>query len=244
VPGAQLLQRAPVRRERDEARQATEREVARVDGIVAGPQPSSGALGGVEDEHRPHPRVVESGIDAEQTGHARPEAGLLEQLAHRALLGRLPVFHEPGRQAPRAGAGIELAADQQHAGSTGQDHARRWDRVAVGDVTALRTGGPGPSVLVAHHQAGAAARTESGVEQGHEPGSVVDPASRSHPSRRGRSAPATSTNKKARPRGRAFKRGWEHRAAPSRPEEGSGRTSRPGLADESVDAPHSRRRRQ
>jgi len=63
--------------ERDASWQAVEREPARLQRVVAGRQPAADPPSAVEDEHRADPRVIVAGIDPEQPGQARRQAGLL-----------------------------------------------------------------------------------------------------------------------------------------------------------------------
>jgi hypothetical protein len=92
-----------MRREGDAARKRAGRKPFRRQRVVARAQAAAGALGDVKDEHRPDARVVETGVHAEQRAESHLEPGLLPHLADRAMLRRLAVLHEAGRQAPRAG---------------------------------------------------------------------------------------------------------------------------------------------
>src|SRR5258705_13101525 len=78
-PGPILGDRLLVRRERQRARQAGEREVAGLDRVVAGLQAPAGRGGRVEDEHGAHPRIVDAGVDAQQPGEAGAGPRLLAQ---------------------------------------------------------------------------------------------------------------------------------------------------------------------
>src|SRR5436309_6459222 len=160
----EVRDRLLVRGERQVARQRGEREEARRDGIVARPQSPAGRIGGVEDQHRAHARVVDPGVDAMEAGEPRANPGLLAQLAHRAAGRRLAILEEARGEAPRAGPRRELAPDHQQLARARQDHPGGGGGVPVVDEAAGGAGGARRAVVVPAHQSLAAANAESGAE--------------------------------------------------------------------------------